>query len=71
MSGVQYLEVSDDENGQRLDRFLQKHLKGVPTGLLQKLMRKGQIRVDSKRAKTSTRFESGQKVRIPLMEERA
>ncbi len=71
MSGVQYLEVSDDENGQRLDRFLQKHLKGVPTGLLQKLMRKGQIRVDSKRAKTSTRLESGQKVRIPPMEERA
>ncbi len=70
MSGVHYLEVSEDENGQRLDRFLQKHLKGVPFGLLQKLMRKGQIRVDSKRVKAATRLESGQQVRIPPMEDR-
>jgi|GEM_PF-6015703 len=41
MSGVYYIEVSKDEDGQRLDRFLQKHLKDVPFGLLQKLMRKG------------------------------
>ncbi len=71
MSGVYYLKVLEDENGQRLDRFLQKHLKGVPFGLLQKLMRKGQIRVDSKRVKASTRLETDQKVRIPPMEERA
>lgn len=70
MSGVHYLEVSEDEDGQRLDRFLQKHLKGVPFGLLQKLMRKGQIRVDSKRVKAATRLENGQKVRIPPMEDR-
>jgi 23S rRNA pseudouridine955/2504/2580 synthase len=71
MSGVRYLTVSEDEDGQRLDRFLQKHLKGVPFGLLQKLMRKGQIRVDSKRVKTDTRLSAGQSVRIPPMEERA
>ncbi|MEM6811071.1 MAG: RluA family pseudouridine synthase [Pseudomonadota bacterium] len=70
MSGVYYIEVSEDEDGQRLDRFLQKHLKGVPFGLLQKLMRKGQIRVDSKRVKPATRLEQGQSVRIPPMETR-
>ena len=70
MSGVHYLEVTEDEDGQRLDRFLQKHLKGVPFGLLQKLMRKGQIRVDSKRVKAATRLKNGQKVRIPPLEER-
>lgn len=70
MSGVYYLEVSKDEDGQRLDRFLQKHLKGVPFSLLQKLMRKGQIRVNSKRVNAATRLESGQAVRIPPMEER-
>lgn len=68
MSGVYYLEVTEDEDGQRLDRFLQKHLKGVPFGLLQKLMRKGQIRVDSGRVKPATRLEKGQKVRIPPMD---
>lgn len=70
MSGVYYIKVSEDEDGQRLDRFLQKHLKGTPIGLLQKLMRKGQIRVDSKRVKTSTRIEAGQSVRIPPLEKK-
>ena len=70
MSGVRHLEVSEDEDGQRLDRFLQKHLKGVPYGLLQKLMRKGQIRINSKRAKASTRLEQGQSVRIPPLEDK-
>ena len=70
MSGVYYLEVTEDEDGQRLDRFLQKHLKGTPFGLLQKLMRKGQIRVDSKRVKAATRIAKGQAVRIPPMEDK-
>lgn len=70
MSGVRHIEVSEDEDGQRLDRFLQRHLKGTPFGLLQKLMRKGQIRVDSKRVKAATRLERGQSVRIPPMEDK-
>ena len=68
MSGAYYLEVTEDEDNQRLDRFLQKHLVGVPFGLLQKLMRKGQIRVNSGRVKASTRLVAGQKVRIPPMD---
>lgn len=70
MSNVRYIKVSEDEDGQRLDRFLQKHLKGTPFGLLQKLMRSGQIRVNSKRVKAATRIEMGQSVRIPPMEDR-
>jgi len=70
MSGVRHIAVSEDEDGQRLDRFLQKHLKGTPFGLLQKLMRSGQIRVDSKRVKASTRIAMGQSVRIPPMEDK-
>ncbi len=70
MSGVRHIEVSEDEDGQRLDRFLQKHLKGTPIGLLQKLMRSGQIRVNSKRVKSNTRIEMGQSVRIPPMEDK-
>lgn len=70
MSGVRHITVSEDEDGQRLDRFLQKHLRGTPFGLLQKLMRSGQIRVNSKRVKAATRIEVGQSVRIPPMEDR-
>ncbi len=68
MNKVYYLEVTEDEDNQRLDRFLQHHLKGTPFGLLQKLMRSGQIRVDSKRVKSSTRVAEGQRVRIPPIE---
>ncbi len=70
MSGVYHIEVSEDEDGQRLDRFLQKHLRGTPFGLLQKLMRSGQIRIDSKRVKAATRIAVGQSVRIPPMEDK-
>ncbi|MCI5059879.1 MAG: RluA family pseudouridine synthase [Alphaproteobacteria bacterium] len=70
MSRVQHIEVIPDEDGQRLDRFLKKHLEGTPFSLLQKLMRKGQIRVDSKRVKPDTRLQSGQNVRIPPLEDK-
>lgn len=70
MPGVQYIEVTSDEDGQRLDRILKAHFPDHPFGLLQKLLRTGQIRVDSKRSKTSTRVEQGQKIRIPPMEDK-
>jgi len=67
MAGVHYIEVTGDEDGQRLDRILKSRYPDQPFGLLQKLLRTGQIRVDSKRAKTSTRVEKGQQIRIPPM----
>ena len=65
MSGVRHIEVTGDEDGQRIDRWLSKHLEGVPFSLLQKVMRKGQVRVDGKRVKTNTRIKEGQIVRVP------
>ncbi len=65
MSGVAHITVSADDDGQRLDRFLKKHVPDLPYGLAQKLMRKGQVRVDGKRAKTDTRLQEGQEIRIP------
>lgn len=64
---VRHIEVSADDNGQRIDRWLKKQCPGVPFGLLQKLLRKGQIRIDSKRAKGDTVLEAGQTVRLPPM----
>lgn len=62
---VQQLTVADDDDGQRLDRWLKKVMPGVPYALIQKMMRTGQVRVNGKRAKAETRLESGQTVRIP------
>lgn len=69
MSGVRHLKVSDDDNGQRLDRWLKKRVPELPYGLAQKLMRTGQIRVAGKRAKAETRLEAGQEIRLPPIED--
>lgn len=69
MSNVRHIKVIDDDDGQRLDRWLKKRVPELPYGLAQKLMRTGQIRVEGKRAKAETRLAAGQEVRLPPMEE--
>lgn len=58
------LTVSRDDDGQRLDRWLKRMAPDLPYVLVQKLIRKGQIRIDGKRAKMDTRIEQGQEVRL-------
>lgn len=65
MSHVQTLSVSDDEDGMRLDRWFKLHFPQIQFGHLQKLLRTGQIRIDGGRAKTNSRLEAGQSIRIP------
>ncbi len=65
MSGVTHAKVVRDEAGMRLDRWFKSHFPGLAFGHLQKLLRKGHIRVDGKRAKSDTRLDTGQEVRIP------
>lgn len=57
--------VARDEDGMRLDRWFATHFPQVTFGHLQKLMRSGQIRVDSGRVKTNARLTAGQVVRVP------
>lgn len=70
MKKVRHFIVAEDDNGQRLDRWIKKHVPEIPYTLAQKLMRQGQIRVNSKRAKAETRLEAGQDIRIPPVQER-
>ncbi|MFP4386595.1 MAG: RluA family pseudouridine synthase [Alphaproteobacteria bacterium] len=60
-----FIEVKQDDNGQRLDRWLRKNVPGLSYVLVQKLLRKGQIRIDGKRAKPETRIQTGQEIKIP------
>lgn len=57
--------VSENDDGQRLDRWLKKHYPETSFGQMQKILRTGQVRVDGKRAKGETRLAAGQIVRIP------
>ncbi|MGE4313480.1 MAG: RluA family pseudouridine synthase [Pseudobdellovibrionaceae bacterium] len=67
---VRTLTVREDEDGQRLDRYLKKHIGRTPFALVQKIIRTGQVRVDGKRAKMDTRIYVGQQVRIPPVEDK-
>ena len=64
-TSVQTRAVTDDEAELRLDRWFRRHFPAVTQGAIQKLCRTGQIRVDGKRAETSTRLEPGQAIRVP------
>ena len=65
MTGVKYTEISSDEAGQRLDNYLFRVLKGVPKSFIYRIIRSGEVRINKKRAKQTTRLESGDLVRIP------
>ena len=63
--GVQTVIVSADENGMRVDRFLEAKFPGLSFSHIQRVVRKGELRVNGKRADSKDRLEAGQKVRIP------
>jgi 23S rRNA pseudouridine955/2504/2580 synthase len=69
MSGVQTISVGSDEGGQRLDRWFRARFPHVPQVRIEKMCRKGEIRVDGGRVKPATRIEAGQSVRVPPLPE--
>ncbi|SFL51751.1 RluA family pseudouridine synthase [Methylobacterium pseudosasicola] len=64
-SGVQTLTVEPDEAGMRIDRFLTARFPLLPFTRVQSIVRKGELRVDGKRAKPNDRLEPGMSVRVP------
>lgn len=65
MSGVQNITVKKDDDGIRLDRWFKRHFPDLSHITLEKLLRKGDVRVDKKRAKSNLRLEQGQVIRVP------
>lgn len=64
-SAVRVLCVDAESDGQRIDNFLLRHLKGVPRSHLYRVMRRGEVRVNKGRVKASHRLRTGDLVRIP------
>lgn len=62
---VQFIAISADEAGQRIDNFLRTQLKGVPKSMIYRILRKGEVRVNKKRIKPEYKLEAGDEVRIP------
>ncbi len=62
---VQLLDVDESSEGQRVDNYLMKVLKGVPKTHIYRLVRAGEVRVNKKRVQADTRLSIGDVVRIP------
>jgi 23S rRNA pseudouridine955/2504/2580 synthase len=62
---VQTVAVTADENNMRVDRFLEARFPGLSFSHIQRIVRKGELRVNGKRADSKDRLEEGQTVRIP------
>jgi 23S rRNA pseudouridine955/2504/2580 synthase len=65
VSGVQILDVTQDEAGMRVDRFLTSRFPMLPHSHIQRIVRSGELRVDGKRVKANDRIAPEQKVRVP------
>jgi 23S rRNA pseudouridine955/2504/2580 synthase len=64
-TSVEMAVVSADESGMRVDRFLESRFAGLSFSHIQRIVRKGELRVNGKRADSKDRLEEGQTVRIP------
>jgi 23S rRNA pseudouridine955/2504/2580 synthase len=62
---VRLVPVSEADDGQRLDNFLAKSLKGAPRSHIQRIIRSGEVRINGARATFDSRIALGQTIRIP------
>lgn len=62
---VQTVTVSADEANMRIDRFLEARFPSLSYSHIQRIVRKGELRVDGKRADSKDRVKAGQAIRIP------
>jgi len=62
---VRFLDVAEEEAGQRLDNYLLRHTEGVPKTRVYRAIRKGEVRVNKGRCKPEYRMQVGDIVRVP------
>ena len=68
MSGVTIVKIKAEDDGIRLNRWFLREYPSLSLGRLQKLLRTKQIKVDGKKAETSTRLTAGQELRLPPLD---
>lgn len=71
MSGVQTIEITADDAEMRLDRWLKARFPQLNQIRIEKMCRKGELRVDGGRVKPATRLVEGQNVRVPPLPDKA
>ncbi len=61
---VQHIHIDLSDDGIRLDRWFKRHFPDLPHARIEAMLRKGEIKLDKTRARTSTRIRQGQLLRI-------
>jgi 23S rRNA pseudouridine955/2504/2580 synthase len=70
LSNVASVEVGAESEGQRVDNFLMRVCKGVPRSHIYRVLRTGEVRVNSRRVDATYRLQPGDRVRIPPLRTR-
>jgi len=60
-----WLEVGEEAEAQRIDNYLLRILKGVPKSHVYRVLRSGEVRVNSGRIKPEYRLKAGDRIRVP------
>ena len=63
--GVRHFEVAEGEAGQRLDKYLARRLGDVPRTRIFRIIRRGEVRVNGRRAGPEARLSTNDRVRVP------
>ena len=64
-SEVRHFDVTEEEAGQRLDNYVRRHLSDLPRSRVYRVIRKGEVRVNGRRASPDVRLKAQDRVRIP------
>ena len=62
---VTWLTIDENSEHQRIDNFLVKALKGVPKSHIYRILRSGEVRINSRRIDATYKLQNGDKMRIP------
>ncbi|MBQ8481140.1 MAG: RluA family pseudouridine synthase [Alphaproteobacteria bacterium] len=68
MSGVKTVKIAPEDDGIRLNRWFLREYPSLSLSRLQKLLRTKQIKLDGKKAETSSRLSAGQELRLPPLD---
>lgn len=61
-------QIGEEAEGQRIDNYLLRVCKGVPKSLVYRILRSGEVRVNSRRVTPEYRLQTGDEVRIPPLQ---
>ena len=64
-AGASVLTVDTDSDQQRIDNYLLRECKGVPRSHIYRIVRSGEVRVNSRRVDPTYRVQTGDRVRVP------